>query len=439
MTRRSFVSSTAAAFAIPQALSAADPVRVGLIGVGNIGTRHLQDRLLPMERQDGILKMTAACDIYDRAKFRAQEMIGLAEKDVHHDYKDLLARVDVDAVVIATPEHWHAPMAIAAVEAGKDVYLEKPMTRTIAEAKKLAEAVERTGRVLQVGSQWVSDPGYHHAKRLIAEGLIGDVVWMQSSYSSNHPDGVWQYYVDEEANPESVDWKAFLGEAPEQPFSGERFFRWRKYWDFSGGIATDFLYHRLSPLLYAVGPRFPARVTASGGLWHFDNRQVPDTYQTSIEFDRFGCDLFGSCASQASNGLHSPTIYGRKGAIEIRSGEIVARPERLFADEFRKAAGGDQLVIEVDNGDKKIRADHMLDFLRCVRTREKPVFDARFGYQVMAAIKLGVDSYRQGRVFGFDPATETVLDQPAPRHGGFEGDGTNDPAAPPQYGKRGVV
>ncbi|MEZ5363313.1 MAG: Gfo/Idh/MocA family oxidoreductase [Bryobacterales bacterium] len=205
-------------------------------------------------------------------------------------------------------------------------------------------------------------------------------------------------------------------------------------------MATDFLYHRLSPLLYAVGPRFPTRVTASGGLWHFKNRQVPDSYQTTIEYDGFGCDLFGSCASQSSNGLHGPTIYGRKATIEIGAGQVVVKPERLFAADFKKATGKEQLVIEVDNRDQQTaRTAHMLNFLDCVRTREKPIFDARFGYQVMAAIKLGVDSYRQGRVFGFDPEDETILDPPPERHQGYEGDGTNDPDAGPQYGKRGVV
>ena len=211
MTRRSFVSSaavsSAALLAAQSVLSAADPLRVGIIGVGNIGTRHLEARLLPMQRRDGILRVVAASDIYDRAKFRAQEMIGLSAGDVHHDYKDLLARQDVDAVVIATPDHWHAPMAIDAVEAGKDVYLEKPMSLTIPEAKAITEAVRRTGRVLQVGSQWVSDAGYLKAKEVFESGLIGDLVWMQSSYSMNHPDGVWQYYVDEEANPRTVDWE----------------------------------------------------------------------------------------------------------------------------------------------------------------------------------------------------------------------------------------
>ena len=260
---------------------------------------------------------------------------------------------------------------------------------------------------------------------------------MQSSYSSNHTDGVWQYYVDEEASPSTVDWKRFLGDAPDQPFTGERFFRWRKYWDFSGGIGTDFLYHRLSPLLYAVGPRFPLRVTGSGGLWHHQNRQVPDTYQTTIEYDRFGADLFGSAASSLSNRDHGPTIYGRKGAIQIGRGEVRVTTERLFEGEFQAQAGAKELRVDVDNLDQqKARTAHMLNFLECVRTRKQPRLYARFGYQVMTAIKLGVDSYREGRVLGFEPRTEGVLYQPKPRHPGYEGDGDNPPDAPPQYSKR---
>lgn len=418
-------------------LSAADPLRVGIIGVGNIGTRHLERRLLPMERQDGILKVVAASDIYDRAKFRAQEMIGLSPRDIHHDYKDLLARKDVDAVVIATPDHWHAPMAIDAMEAGKDVYLEKPMSRTIPEAKAIVEAVNRTGRVLQVGSQWVSDEGYLKAREVFESGLIGDLVWLQSSYSMNHPDGVWQYYVDEEANPETVDWERFTGSAPEQPFSGERFFRWRKYWDFSGGMATDFFYHRLSPLLAVVGPQFPLRVTASGGVWHFQNRQVPDTYSTTIEYDGFGCTIFGSCAAGNPNRYHPPVIYGQKGSIEYRAGSILVTPEREYLADFKRQAGDEKLVYEVDNRDQQTaRTAHMLNFLECVKTREKPRLHAEFGYQVMTAIKLGVDGYRQGRVMAFDPASQRVLDQPPPRQGEYEGDGSNPPDAPAAYQKR---
>ena len=290
-----------------------------------------------MMRRDGIVDVVAASDIYDRAKLRAKEMIGLGDRDVHHAYEDLLAREDVDAVVIATPDHWHARMAIDAMRAGKDVYLEKPMSRTIPEAKAIAETARDTRRILQIGSQWVSDPAYAQARQMVRDGLTGPVLMAQSSYSSNHASGVWQYYVDEEANSATVDWKRFLGDAPEQPFSGERFFRWRKYWDFSGGIGTDFLYHRLSPLLYALGPRFPQAVSAHGGIYLFQDRQVPDTYSTTIEYPDLVINLVGTCGSQASNTLHGPAIFGQKAAIKIAPGIVELRPERLYEEELPQA------------------------------------------------------------------------------------------------------
>ena len=436
LVRRSFIGSAVAASAV-RVVGANDRIRVGIIGVGNIGTRHLQRRLLPMMRRDGIVDVVAASDIYDRAKFRAKELIGLADRDVHHAYEDLLARDDVDAVVICTPDHLHAAMAIDAMRAGKDVYLEKPMSRTIPEAKAIAETARDTGRILQVGSQWVSDPAYEHAREMVRNGLVGPVVMAQSSYSSNHASGVWQYYVDEEANPSTVDWPRFLGGASKQPFSGERFFRWRKYWDFSGGIGTDFLYHRLSPLLYALGPSFPRRVSAHGGIYLFQNREVPDTYSTTVEYDELVINLVGSCGSQASNTLHGPAFFGQRAAISIHPGVVRVRPERLYAAEFRQRVGKDLVEVEVDNRDQQTaRTAHMQDFLQSVRTRQKPIFDAWFGYQVMVAIKLGVDSYRAGRMMGFDPETERVLTELPPRHPGYEGDGSNDPGAPPSYQKR---
>lgn len=436
LPRRAFISSAVAASAARVA-GANDRIRVGIIGVGNIGTRHLQRRLLPMMRGEGTIDVTAASDIYDRAKFRAKELIGLADRDVHHAYQDLLARDDVDAVVICTPDHLHARMAIDAMRAGKDVYLEKPMSRTIPEAKAIAETARETGRVVQIGSQWVSDPAYARAREMVQNGLVGPVVMAQSSYSSNHAAGVWQYYVDEEANPSTVDWQRFLGGAPEQPFSGERFFRWRKYWDFSGGIGTDFLYHRLSPLLYALGPRFPQRVSAHGGIYLFRNREVPDTYSTTVEYDDHVVNLVGSCGSQASNTLHGPALFGQRAAVSILPGMVRATPERLYAQAFRRQAGADLIEVEVDNRDQQTaRTAHMRDFLQCVRTRQEPIFDAWFGYQVMVAIGLGVESYRTGRMMGFDPETERILEDVPPRHPGYEGSGSNAPDAPPAYQKR---
>ena len=408
-----------------QAAGANDRINVALIGVGNIGTRHLTRRLLPLANQEGTIRVVAASDIYERAKKRAREMAGLSANDVHHDYRDMLARPDVDAVVIATPDHWHARMALDAMNAGKDVYLEKPMSYTIAEAKEIAATVTRTGRVLQIGSQWVSDPRYHHAKEVLEKGWIGQPLWAQSSYSSNYTRGVWQYYVDEEATPETVDWDAFLGSAPKQPFSAERFFRWRKYWDFSGGVATDFFYHRLSPLLLVLGPRFPTRVSAHGGVYVFKNREVPDTYSTTVEYEKMLINISSSSGSAAGNRLHGPAIYGHEGAIEIVDGAVVVTPEKLYLEKFRSATGKDRVRIEVPSSDlQEVRLNHMKNFLDSVRSRKQPLFDAFFGYQVMVAIKLGVDSYREGKMMAFDPATEQVIEPPPPR-GGYEGDGKN--------------
>ncbi len=390
-----------------------------------------------MMRRDNILQVVAASDIYERAKLRAKEMIGIGDRDSHHAYEDLLARDDVDAVVIATPDHWHARMAIDAMRAGKDVYLEKPMSRTIPEAKAIAETARDTGRVLQIGSQWVSDPAYAQAREMIRNGWTGPVVMAQSSYSSNHVAGVWQYYVDEEANSGTVDWTRFLGDAPARPFSAERFFRWRKYWDFSGGIGTDFLYHRLSPLLYALEPRFPERVSGHGGIYLFPNRQAPDTYSTTIEYGDMVVNLVGCCGSQASNVLHAPALYGQRASISMAPGWVEARPEKLYADEFRQHTGLDLVRVQVDNRDQqRVRTAHMLNFLDCIKTRAKPIFDADFGYQVMVAIKLGVESYRTGRLTHFDPNTERILDPARPRHPGYEGDGANDPNPSPGYRKR---
>ncbi len=415
------LSARAARPAGSRVLGANDRVNVGVIGAGIMGDGHVR-QITTRSQEKGDSRLVAVSEIYTERKKRAQKNGRLAEKDIHHDYRDLLARSDVDAVIIATPDHWHARHALDALHAGKDVYLQKPMTYTIEEAREVAQAVERTGRILQVGSQYTSDRRYHRAKEIIEKGWIGAPLWVQGAYSRNSLYGEWNYRIDDEGTEQNIDWKAFLGSAPKRSFSPDRYFRWRKYWDYSGGIATDLLYHKLAPLLLAIGPQFPVRVTAQGGIYAHKDREVPDTYSTTVEYEGFYVVMSSSMASDAGNEGLRDIIYGHEAAIEFFPTHLQVTPEWQFRKKFTDSTGQKELKIEVKQ--PEIGGRHMDDFLDAVRSRKPPVFNARFGYQVMTAIRLGVDSYRQSKLLAFDPKTEKVL-RNAPKRPGYEGTGKN--------------
>src|SRR5439155_12683804 len=209
------------------------------------------------------------------------------------DYREVLAKSDVDAVIIATPDHWHGKMAIDAMDKGKDVYLEKPMVHTNEEARQLVATVKETKRILQVGSQTTSADIWAKAKKAIADGMIGQMIESQGSYHRNSTEGEWNWPIDAAAGPDGkgedyIDWKMWLGNAQKRPYNADRFFRFRKYWDYSGGIATDLFYHVVAPMNICWGePQFPYKVQADGGVFVFKNRpedptlpdrEVPDTF-----------------------------------------------------------------------------------------------------------------------------------------------------------------
>jgi predicted dehydrogenase len=401
-------------------LGANDRVNLGFIGVGGMGGGHLR-ALTAQSEQTKDVQVVAVCDVYKIRKEKARDVARLSEQGVHHDYRDLLAREDVDAVIIATPDHWHAQMAIDAMAAGKDVYLQKPMTLTVDEARDTAEAAERYGRILQVGSQHLSDKRHHTARDLIAAGEIGELLWATATYSRNSVVGEWNYYVDEEASPETIDWQRWLGSAKKRPFSAERYFRWRKYWEYSGGIATDLFYHRLGPVLYAMGAQFPTRVTGSGGIYVQKDREVPDTYQTTIEYPNFYITLSSSMANAAAVKYYPDVIYGHKGTILFERDAVVVVPENLGA---RGSGGAAAPPKRYPVEPVSIGRAHTDNFFACMRSRKQPVLNPELGYQIMTAIKLGVDSYREGKVKFFDPRTERVADR-GPARPGYEGDGKN--------------
>lgn len=388
--------------AAARTIGANDRINVGVIGAGGMGFSHI--RLLKNHADTTkTIQLVGVSDIFDKRKKRAQDYIGLSAAQIHHDYHELLARPDVDAVFIATPDHWHFAMAMDALNAGKDVYLQKPMTYTVEQARDLAAHVKKTGRVLQVGSQFASEAVYFRARDLVNEGIIGTPLFAQATYSRNSFHGEWDYAIEPEGTPETIDWKRFIGSAPAQAFNPDRFFRWRKYWDYSGGISTDLLYHRLTPLLLVLGPQFPTRVSANGGIYVHKDREVPDTFSTCVEYEKFQVVMSASTAAAAPARLTSPAIIGHEATMEfVGNTEILITPEKIFAKKFAEKYGNTEMRVYVEPKTNMDQA-HAENFFDCMRTRQKPNLDVEFGYQLMAAIGLGVKAYREGAQMNFRP------------------------------------
>lgn len=405
--------------AFAQTEGANDKIQIGMIGVGGRGGSLL----------DWVLKkpnahVSAVCDVYAKRRNRAAQKAQLDPanaKDCTGDYKEVVARADIDAVVIATPDHWHAPIAIAAMESGKDVYCEKPMTHTLEEARDFNNAQKKTGRIVQIGSQTTSSDQWWKAKKAIQDGMIGKLLLSQGSYHRNSTEGEWNWSIDEKAGPNAegedfVDWEMWLGNAPHRPWDPDRFFRFRKFWDYSGGIATDLFYHVMAPLnICWPEAQFPYKVMASGGIYVFkDTREVPDTFALMAEYPGEHQVVL---SSSMANDTHIPgLIRGHEGTImmvphgqfEGRVDHITVTAQREYQDKYKEKFGGKtEVEFPVEP-----RQDHMDNFLTCVKTREKPVLDADTAFKAMATIAMAVESYKQGRIMYFDSEKQEMTTTP---------------------------
>jgi predicted dehydrogenase len=396
-------------------IGANDRINVGFVGCGGRMNAHIR-RVMERNKERGDVQAVAVNDIWDKRKQRAREATGVDQRSVYHDYREVCARPDVDVVVIASPDHWHHLQTLDALRNGKDVYLEKPMTYTVDEAREVAEAVKSSGRVLQVGSQYTSMDHFWKAKQAIKDGLLGEVVWASGGFGRNRNlRGEWNYAIDPEATDKTLDWKAFLGPAPKRAFDPERYFRWRKYWDYSGGIATDLFYHTVSPLLVAIGGDFPFRVTSSGGIYIQKDREVPDTFFMNVDYPAWTMQLACSVASGAGAPLvihgSQATLFIGQNSENLVNTQMEVVPDAEYRDEFVKKTGGDTLKIEVQPVARGAHP-HMDNFLECVRSRQEPNLPAKLGYQAMAAIGMGVQAYRQHEVLFFDRRREKVSNKP---------------------------
>jgi predicted dehydrogenase len=405
----------------PRVIGANDRINLAVIGVGGRGY-YLAERFNYYgEQNKNACQIAAVCDVYQQRLTRAQERYKC--KGVL-DYRELLEAKEIDAVVVATPDHWHASIALAAMERGKDVYLEKPMCHTIDEIKQLRTAVNETRRVVQVGSQTTSADQWRQARQAIADGLIGAHIMSQGSYHRNSVEGEWNWTINRGAGPEGkgddyIDWKTWLGRAPKRAFDADRFFRFRKYWDYSGGIATDLFFHVMAPLNLCWGEaQFPARVTGSGGIYCFkDEREVPDTFHLVAEYAK-GYSVV--LTSSMANSRHIPgLIRGHLGTLTmVEHGmfeepvkSITVQPEQRTINAEYKAKRGEQpIVIPVEQTDMMLR--HIGDFLACMRSREQPVLNVETAARAQVAITMSVMSYRQGKVLYFDEKNFKVQDKP---------------------------
>lgn len=385
-------------------IGANDRINYGFIGVGGMGGRHLSI-IKEFSGPENVVPL-ALCDVFDKRRREAQEKSGVSESQVYTDYRRLLENKDIDVVVIATPDHWHARIAIDAMEAGKHIYLEKPMTRTLDEAFKVYDAAKRTKRLVQVGSHGCSDPKWHKAREIVKSGQLGTILWAQGSYCRNNPKGEWNYKIEPEATEQSIDWKMWLGPAQKRPFSAERFYRWRKYWDYGNGIIGDLWPHRLHPLMLATAiNEFPRAVTCIGGILcntdkdNGEPREVADTTMMTAKFP-CGAMIFLAGSTVNERGMED-TIRGQKADLLFGGGKVQLQPERPFVEEIE--ARDD---TPPDSGESHLR--HQKNFIDALRSNSPPSCDIELGIRVQTIISMAEESYRKGKMLHFNPAERKV-------------------------------
>ncbi len=383
-----------------------DPVRLGVIGTGGMGTGHIEGFVNDHKAGRAAVQVVAMADVcrprLEAARAKAEAVQGEGTVTLYDEYHALLARDDLHGVLIASPEHWHGRMAEDAIAAGRDVYVEKPMTLHLRDALRLWDVAARNPEVIvNVGTQYVMTPSYGAARRLIAEGAIGKPVWSQTSYCRNSKTGEWLYYgIDPAWQPGvNLDWEAWCGPSGKAPWNPEVYARWRRYRRYSTGIIGDLLVHRITPLIMAVDPGWPVRVTGSGGHYVDKAMENHDQVNLTIEFER---DHTMIVAGSTANELGLETVIrGHKGNLYVGGRNAVLRPERLYAEEVEERT----IVGEGQGDDQAVLRRR---WLHSIRTREAPPSPVELGVKVMVIVDLAARSMWEGKAFGYDPERRQV-------------------------------
>jgi predicted dehydrogenase len=410
-------------------VSANDHIQLALIGAGIQGQGDTSFAV-----QVPGVKLVAVADCYDGRLAHCKERWG---DDVFttRDYQEILARKDIDAVIIATPDHWHKQASVDAMKAGKDVYCEKPMIHLYSDGPEIIETARSTKRIIQVGSQRVSSVIYAKAKELLASGAIGELNMVTAWWDRNSSTGAWNYSVPLDASTGTCDWPRFLGTAPKIPFNPEHFFQWRKWKAYGSGVAGDLFVHLFSGTHFITGVKGPTKAMATGGLrfWK-DGRNVPDVMLALFDYpEGFNLNLRVNFVDGGSEG-EGFIFSGSEGTMEIAgntvsvnrvprekepgytTGTFTNAMQARMLEEYRKkypvemplgppSAGYEKYVAPRGYSDS---FSHFTNFFHSVRTRQPVVEDAVFGFRAAGAALLSNISYDQGKIIRWDPETMKI-------------------------------
>jgi predicted dehydrogenase len=442
ITRRAFLQTTAATTGavmtskrmlleparIPHAweVPAGDRVRFGIIGVGMQGNGLLATAVaLP-----GV-ECVAAADLYDGRHTLAKEIAG-PKITTTRNYQELLNNKDIDCVIAAVPDHWHKQVFVDAVNAGKDIYLEKPMSHSPADGIEMVAAAKKTGRIVQIGSQRVSSVICQKAREMLAQGVIGDLNLVEGSLGRNDPNGAWVYPLPTDLTPQTLDWDTWQGTVPKRAFDGKIFARWRCWKEYGTGVAGDLLVHLVSGMNFMLGwNKPPDRAMALGGILRFpDGRNMPDVHPTLFEYGKIPVYL------RLNLGCETPEIYrfqGSKGIMEVTEWAIALYPQTgedtapsyyasSFPREMREAyfkkwheehdpAPGKEPLFEAVNykgDDWDDLRPHLWAYFQAVRSRKPLPEDAVFGHNAALACHMANESYFRHSAVTWDEASGQI-------------------------------
>ncbi len=400
------------------AYDANDQINLALIGAGGMGVLDTITALM----HDGV-KLVAVCDLYDGRLAAAKERWG---NDIMttRDYREVLDRDDIDAVIIATPDHWHKDLSVAALSRGKAVYCEKPMVHSVDEGAEVIAAQKKSGKAFVVGSQGLSSLGNEKARQLLTDGAIGDLVYAEGFWARMSPQGAWQYPIPDDASPSTVDWDTFLHDKKKLPFDKTRFFRWRNYTDYGTGMSGDLFVHLFSSLHFITGSHGPNKIYSSGGLRYWkDGREVPDVLLGTFDYpdtaQHGGFNLSLRCNFvDGTSGTTYLRLVGTEGSMDVKWEEVdvyrnknvaetdpfLARQGTTKAQPSRKRMlDPESLTYKAEKGYKGAHYDHFANWFHSIRTGAPLVEDATFGFRAAAPALLCNDSYREDRAILWDP------------------------------------